>query len=206
MDDNNKIVYSKEVIEFTAVANEYCQYLETASEYEGKLIIKIMQKLLPLLYSKTLYLPENEPVLDDQTEQLVTENDWNTVHDGLLLKFGGADDFLEVYDERQENPEGPFAGSIAENMTDIYQDLKNFLMLYSMGTTEIMNDALWQCQENFRLYWGQKLVNTIRAVHYVMLNPDMIGSSIPEKTNSDTSDWIISKRQEQHRKEENDDL
>jgi hypothetical protein len=75
-----------------------------------------------------------------------------------------------------------------------------------MGTTEIMNDALWQCQENFRLYWGQKLVNTIRAVHYVMLNPDMIGSSIPEKTNSDTSDWIISKRQEQHRKEENDDL
>ena len=30
-----------------------------------------------------------------------------------------------------------------------------------------MHDALATCQENFRLYWGQKLVNTLRALHEV---------------------------------------
>ena len=30
-----------------------------------------------------------------------------------------------------------------------------------------MNDSLAICQENFRLYWGQKLVNTLRALHEV---------------------------------------
>lgn len=30
-----------------------------------------------------------------------------------------------------------------------------------------MNDALAICQENFALYWGQKLVNTLRALHDV---------------------------------------
>ena len=32
---------------------------------------------------------------------------------------------------------------------------------------ETMNDSLAICQENFRLYWGQKLVNTLRALHEV---------------------------------------
>ena len=30
-----------------------------------------------------------------------------------------------------------------------------------------MNDSLAICQENFRLHWGQKLVNTLRALHEV---------------------------------------
>jgi hypothetical protein len=30
-----------------------------------------------------------------------------------------------------------------------------------------MHNALVTCQENFKLYWGQKLVNTLRALHEV---------------------------------------
>lgn len=36
-----------------------------------------------------------------------------------------------------------------------------------------MNDSLAVCQEHFALYWGQKLVNTLRALHDVKYNqPD----------------------------------
>ena len=28
-----------------------------------------------------------------------------------------------------------------------------------------MNDALYVCIENFKSYWGQKLVNVLRALH-----------------------------------------
>lgn len=33
-----------------------------------------------------------------------------------------------------------------------------------------MNDSLAICQENFAHYWGQKLVNTLRALHDVKYN------------------------------------
>ena len=50
MDNLDQKVYSKEVIEFTAVANEYCSFIESSSDYEGVQILRFMQKLLPLLY------------------------------------------------------------------------------------------------------------------------------------------------------------
>ena len=30
-----------------------------------------------------------------------------------------------------------------------------------------MNDALYACNEHFKSYWGQKLVNVLRALHSV---------------------------------------
>jgi len=55
--------------------------------------------------------------------------------------------------------------SISENIADIYQDLKDFILAYRIGTLDVMNDALWMCRNNFEQYWGQKLVNGLRAIH-----------------------------------------
>ena len=53
-------------------------------------------------------------------------------------------------------------------LTDkIYQDIKDFIFVFQLGLNETMNDSLAICQENFRLHWGQKLVNTLRALHEV---------------------------------------
>lgn len=59
----------------------------------------------------------------------------------------------------------PITRFISEDLADIYQDVKDFICLFQLGLNLTMNDALAQCQENFRLYWGQKLVNTLRALH-----------------------------------------
>ena len=42
-----------------------------------------------------------------------------------------------------------------------------------------MNDSLCVCQENFKTIWGQKLVNTLRALHDVKYNQN------PEDEDSD---------------------
>ena len=55
--------------------------------------------------------------------------------------------------------------SVSENITDIYQDLKDFILCYRIGNLEVMNDALWECRNNFEQYWGQRLVNGLRAIH-----------------------------------------
>jgi hypothetical protein len=52
-------------------------------------------------------------------------------------------------------------------LADIYQDVKNFVSVFQLGFDETMHDSLALCRENFALYWGQTLVNTMRALHSV---------------------------------------
>lgn len=200
------IVYSKEVIEFTAVANEYCRYLEEASSTDGHKLLLILQRLLPLMYMKALYLPQIESKLDEEIEKFVREEDWQQIKDTLTGKFGAANNFIDVNQDRESTEELIYC-ELAENLADIYQDIKDFLMVYRVGTVELMNDALWECKESFRLYWGQTLVNTIRAVHYALIDAERIGGDIPPgKGKSDKSDWIISRRQDEYRNKEEDDI
>ncbi len=118
-------------------------------------------------------------------------------------KFGTADDYLEVFDERINDTDGPVVSSLAENMADIYQDLKDFLLLYQTGTQEVMNDAVWECRMNFEQYWGQKLTNSLRAIHKFIYSGEEIGKIEKDHENDDVLDksaWFISRRQKEYRK------
>jgi hypothetical protein len=62
----------------------------------------------------------------------------------------------------------PISAFISENIADIYQDVRNFVSVYQYELTEQMNDALYVCRDNFRTYWGQKLVNVLRPLHSLL--------------------------------------
>jgi hypothetical protein len=203
MDSKKDPVYSRIVVEFVAVANEYCKYAERASEIKGDELLRILQRLLPLLYLKGSLLPAMEPIFEDGNEKFVTESDWLKIHDTFKEKFGTANDYLEVFDEKINDSESPVMSSLAENMADIYQDIKNFLLLYQTGTSEVMNDAIWECRLNFESFWGQTLVNSMRAIHKFIYSGEEI-----DKVENDldgnierrnTSDWFISRRQRDYR-------
>ncbi len=203
MDTNTDPVYSRNVIEFVAVANEFCKYAEHASELKGDELLKILQRILPLMYLKSSLLPLLDPYFEDGNEKFVTESDWISIHDSLEEKFGTADDYLEVFDEKMNESEIPVLCSISENMADIYQDLKDFLLLYQTGTAEVMNDAVWECRMNFENFWGQKLVNSLRAIHRFIYSGEEIGKAEDKheenSENRNTSDWFIARRQKEYR-------
>jgi hypothetical protein len=77
------------------------------------------------------------------------------------------DDYLDVFVSDMKYSDQPITRYISEDLADIYQDIKDFIFVFQLGLNETMNDSLAICQENFRLYWGQKLVNTLRALHEV---------------------------------------
>lgn len=204
MDKSNDPVYSAHVVEFVAVANEFCKYMEHASEINGHELLNILQRLLPLLYLKASMLPEFSPFFEDGNEKFVTEQDWQRINYNLGKIFGSADDYLEIPGGNAGEADGPAVASLSENMADIYQDMKNFLLLYQTGTNEVMNDAVWECRLNFEEYWGQKLVNALKAIHFfnysgkeIMEAGEQDEDSLPE---DDHSDWFISKRQKEFRK------
>jgi hypothetical protein len=155
------------------------------------------------LYLKASLLPLLEPVFEEGNVKSVTESDWTQVHDTLKSVFGTANDFNEVFDEKAKDSEGPVVSSLAENMADIYQDLKNSLVLYRTGTNEVMNDAVWECRLNFEHYWGQLLTNSLRAIHYFIYSGE---ETLPDHSvdhnhprERDTSEWFISRRQKDYR-------
>ena len=162
----SEVVYSKNVIEFATVANEYCAFIEAVGQFKRKDFITRAQKLFPLLYLKATLLPEPDiEISDDAPEKFLTEEDYNFILQKLKEKFGKFDAYQEVFDPSvQYSDEAPEA-SISENMSDIYQDLKNFILSYRIGTLEVMNDAFGECRNNFEQYWGQRLVNGLRAIH-----------------------------------------
>jgi len=124
--------------------------------------------ILPLLYVKALLLPEME-VIDDgeELETCVTEETYTLMNAQLADIMGDRDDYLDVFVEDMKYSDQPVTRYISEGLADIYQDIKDFIFVFRQGVNLNMHNALATCQENFRHYWGQKLVNTMRALHEV---------------------------------------
>ncbi|MDR2955578.1 MAG: DUF5063 domain-containing protein [Prevotella sp.] len=171
-DQLKEIVYSRDTIEFVTVAVQYCAYLENFEEVTETELTDKLTKLLPLLYLKTALVPETDTVNEDAPEISVTEDDYNYISSKLYNIYLNNDAYLEVFLQDMKYSETPIAASISEDLADIYQDLKNFATIFERGITENMNDALYVCIENFKAYWGQKLVNVLRALHSLKYTAD----------------------------------
>lgn len=170
MEKEEKIIYSRQVVEFAASANEYCKYLEGIEAVKGIEILKVMQRLLPFIYLRASLLPMLEPILEDGNEKTVTEFDWTRLHDALLQKIGNNDPFPVIVD-LGDPADGLYTGSISEYLADIYQDLKDFIVNYRSANEEVMNDAVWEVLMNFEEFWGQKLLVVLGAIHRVLYSP-----------------------------------
>lgn len=163
--DLKELVYSRDTIEFVTVAVQYCAFLENFEDISEIELTDKLTKLLPLLYLKASLVPETDSVNEEDPEISVTEADYNYILGKLNNVFAQNDAYLEVFLQDMKYSETPIAASISEDITDIYQDTKNFITIFELGVTDNMNDALYACIENFKTYWGQKLVNVLRALH-----------------------------------------
>lgn len=161
----NEFVYSRNSIEFVTVAVQYCGYIENFESVETLELTDKLTKILPLLYLKAALVNDTEMVNEEDPEIAVNEEDYNYISAKLYAVFGKDDTYLEVFLQDMKYSETPIAASISEDLTDIYQDTKNFITIYERGITGNMNDALYVCIEHFKTYWGQKLVNVLRALH-----------------------------------------
>ena len=166
--DAHQVVYSKNVVEFVTVASEYCSSVENVAKFQAEANLLKMQKLLPLLYLKATLLPKTERELDEDLEKYISELDYNVLQEKWMQLLNEYDSFYEVFDPSIQFGQETVTASISENLLDIYQDLKNFLISYSIGNEEVMNDSLAECVEHFEEFWGQQLVNVLRAVHMLV--------------------------------------
>ncbi|HZH72698.1 MAG TPA: DUF5063 domain-containing protein [Mariniphaga sp.] len=183
--DLHAVVYSKNVVEFVTVANEFCNLNEHIQDFSTIQNLEHLRRILPLLYLKATLLPENEKVMDDELEKYVTEFEYNRLQQRWLAALGEHDSFYEVFDPDIQFGEEIAISSISENLLDIYQDLKDFITSYSIGDESIMNDALNDCVQHFNDFWGQRLVNVLRAIHKLITDRTEFDNDIPGGNDGD---------------------
>jgi len=177
MEKDREVIFDKNTIEFVTVAAEYCAFMERAREKRRDEWVDTALKLLPLLYLKASLIPPCERLGIDEPAQSVSEADYEYVRMAVKAVMGSQDDYLEVFVPDMIYSEGPLTCTISEDLADIYQDVRNFIEVFQCGINLIMNDTLAVCKEHFSTYWGQRLVNAMRALHDAKYNQCEEGES-----------------------------
>ncbi len=163
-------VFSQQTIDFARVALEYCALLEKTGQSDKETFVDNMIKVLPLLYLKISVVPEIEEQYDSELDVKVTESMYSQVQDAIEELLGDDNLYLETFHPDIKLSDSPVAVKLSEDLADIYQDLGNFIAVFKNGQKETMNDSLAFCVQNFREYWGQRLVNAMRALHKIRWN------------------------------------
>ena len=159
-------VYSRKVLEMITVANEYCLFLEKAEDYSMDELLNFLQKISPLIYLKSALLPDMEVADEDAVEHYVSEEQWEALFNILYNKFGEKDLFFFI-DHHERSHNDPVKGSLAESFTDIYQDLKDFILLYQNPLKAFKENAVVECKRLFASRYGYRLVNAQAAIHCI---------------------------------------
>ena len=124
-------------------------------------------KILPLLYLKATLLPEAEEDEDAEPELTVTEGMYESIRNRIAGLLGEKDSYLDTFHPDMQYSDTPIAAFISENLADVYQDTGNFISLFRQGNEDVMLEAIVLCRRNFREFWGQQLLNALKALHAV---------------------------------------
>lgn len=160
-------VYSKKVIEMLTVANEYCLFLEKAEDYTKESILAFLQKICPLIYLKASLLPDIPGANEDAAEHFVKEEEWEAILHKLHSVLGDDDQFFYL-DHHEKSHTDAIRSSLSESFADIYQDLKDFVLLYQKPQKAAMEYAVYDCKHLFEKHFGYLLVNAQQKIHYLL--------------------------------------
>ncbi len=152
-------------LEFVAVAKEVVSLLEESETLSANDFVHNARKLLPLLYIKASFLPENDNMLEGDLENFVTPEHYEYIKLSLKDKLGDYDITVHLEDEFMMNTEDYLHVELSELFADIYQDMGNFIMQYKEGNDAIRNDAIWECRYNFNNYWGLRVLILTEHLH-----------------------------------------
>lgn len=158
--------YSNSVIDMLKVAHEYCLFIENAESVKNIELLTFVQRVMPLLYLKGSLLPEIDEEISDISERFVTEEKWEEIFNMLRNKLLEFDEFWVLqYDGPDQT--NPLKVSLSENLTDIYQDLKDFVLLYQKPMRSSKQNAAKDCKYLFETHWGTKTLFINQWVHYL---------------------------------------
>lgn len=150
---------------FIASAEEFCSLIECRQLLAGLPLVRECAPRLACLYSAALSLSlfPAETDSDNLIEDVFSFDQSQALFRELGEKLGMVRWYWEVFDPYEES--APGIGDLADDMADIYRELKNGLFAFTKGPA---NEAIWHWQNGFRSHWGDHVVDALRAMHRIV--------------------------------------
>lgn len=159
---------SRNTLMLIALTNEYCQVIEQAQEMECDVFVEKMLKLLSRIYISIL----DTDISDDEEEYYINsslqEDAYNNVRNNIYNLLGDKDVYLEVFEEDMKYSDTPITATVSENLSDLYQEFYNLVVMVQNSSTEDINGIILSLKDSFKNYWGQTLTNVLRVLHNIM--------------------------------------
>lgn len=153
--------------EFVQVAKQYCSLIDHVPEIGDDWLLPLC-RLLPKLHAavESLRDPGGHDVLVELADLDARFELFSRLHEEL----GRRDSYWMEFDEPVAGDAGhehSMSGSLADDLTDIYFELKRGLqLLEAVSADEVAH--LWQA--GFQQHWGQHLVDAERHLYSLKVN------------------------------------
>lgn len=149
---------------FRETAESYCQVIDHVQENGAEDLIDRMLSLLPRLLHGAAELPAVEPLTDVEAP--------DTGHDAWSERFAAINDVLgagtyaywtTMAVQASPEPPGVVYWWVADDLADIWRDLRGGLQLLAVGAS--MADVVWEWRFTFESHWGAHAIEALRALH-----------------------------------------
>jgi hypothetical protein len=139
---------------FVGEARAYCSFVEQASSLTLVERLRTARERLLGLYSAALSLPSVEPDDRGASPSADVPAEWPGFED--------KDVYWETFDPYEHQDHEPVAGSLADDVLDVYRDIRRGLTLWNASQTR---NAIWEWRFHFDVHWGDHAVDALRALH-----------------------------------------
>jgi len=160
----------EKIQDFTRVAREYCQIIDALDQKEVGQGLNILAHTLPTLYLMALDLPQGDTVSEEGFETIVSHEEWQAIFLKLQGYFGEKDLYFHVFNPIDLTDDRPVAGSLSDDLSDIYRDLKEGIVRLGKASE---GDIVWHWKFNFSIHWGTHLVTAMHVIHCLLFKGDI---------------------------------
>jgi hypothetical protein len=151
---------------FVDVATRYCEILETHDRLAPADLAIALYPVLLELACRGATLPDfdNAPEMILQNDQSVKDRTAQ-LYSSLLAVLGEKAWYWEVFDPYHPAADGPIQHSLADDLADIYRDLRPGLLSWTKHPESTRRAIVWHWRFGYFSHWGHHIIDAIRAMH-----------------------------------------
>jgi hypothetical protein len=163
----DKALKTSEFINFLNVARNFCSLIDATQIVKTKEFLLVLQQQLLSLYSHGRNIPKVDLEGDSDIEVEIASIDYRNIisliGDKIPFQY-----YWHVFNPIDDNDTDPVCGDLTDDLSDIYKDLKNSLLLFDSGNIKVKREAIWQFKFDFDSHWSNHCANAIYAIHYFL--------------------------------------
>ncbi len=156
---------------------EYVAFIDVAESRVPSDVFREALWRVADLYAAALRLPnvnadrrpddEGFALPDAPSPDEMSTDEWMARWRRLGAHLGPEARYRELFDPYEAMDDEPVVGNLADDLLDIYRDLRRGLGYSHVGAA---GDAVWDWQLNFAQHWGDHATSALRALHALATN------------------------------------